>query len=72
MIIHHPGGLHVGIANGAAKKFEAPFFHVLANGIGDGRACGGDARIVVNRFTIRHKAVEVFIKRAELLLDPDK
>ncbi len=35
MIIHHTGGLHVGIADRCAEKLKAAFFHVLADRVGD-------------------------------------
>jgi len=65
MIIHHAGGLHVGIANGGAEEFEAALFHVLADSVGYGGACGEDTVFVVDRLAVRHKAVEVFVERAE-------
>ena len=34
MIVYHTGGLHVGIANGGAKKLDASFFEVFGNFIG--------------------------------------
>lgn len=34
MVVYHSGGLHVGIDNGAAHKFEPPFFQGLAYGVG--------------------------------------
>ena len=62
MVIHHAGGLHVGIANGGAEEFEATLFHVLADGIGYGSAGGRYACMIVNRLAVGHKAVQVFIE----------
>jgi len=62
MVIHHAGSLHVGITDCRSKKFEAAFFHILADGIGDRCACRGAAAGVVDRLTIGHKAVQVFIE----------
>ena len=72
MVIYHAGGLHVGIANGGAEKFEAALFHVLANSIGYWGTGGENTVCVINWLAIGHKAVEVFIKRTELLLHIDK
>jgi hypothetical protein len=36
MVVDHADGLHVGIADRGAEKFESPFFHVFADRIGDG------------------------------------
>jgi hypothetical protein len=69
MIIHHTRCLHKGITNNAAKKGEASFFHILAYCVGyfgsnRRAACG-----VICGLTIRHKAVQVFIKRPKLFLN---
>ena len=69
MIIHHAGGLHVRVANGAAKEFKAALFHVFTYYVRFGR--GGLRAIfkmVFDRLSIRHKTVQVIIKRAELFL----
>ncbi len=68
MVIHHTGGLHMGIANGRTKKLKAAFFHVLAYRVGYWGAGGQLVAVVVDGFAIGHKAVQVFIKRAKLLL----
>ena len=57
MIINHASGLHVGVANSGAEKFEAASFHVLADGVGYGRARGYFIAIIDNWFTARHEAV---------------
>ena len=62
MVIHHAGGLHVGIANGGAEEFETTFFHVLADGIGYRGAGRENTVCVVDWFTIGHKAVKVFVE----------
>ena len=72
MIINHARCLHVGIANGGAKKLEAAFFHVLADGVGNGCTCRRYSRKIIDRLAIGHKAVQVFIKRTELFLDINK
>ncbi len=68
MIVHHTGGLHMGIANGSSKKLEAAFFHILANGIRYRRTGRYTVRVIDDRLTVGHKAVQVFIERAKLLL----
>ena len=72
MVIHHTGGLHVGIANGAAKKGKTAFFHVFADGIGNRGTCRNGAGSIVDGLAIGHKAVHVCIIRAELFLYFDK
>ena len=72
MIIHHTGGLHVGIADRCAEKLKAAFFHVLADGIGYGCAGHYLGRLIHDRFPPGHKAVKVFIKRAKLPLHLNK
>ena len=62
MIIHHACSLHVSVGYSSAKEFEAPLFHVLADGIGYWGACRYFITVVVNGLSIGHKAVQVFIK----------
>ena len=62
MIVHHAGSLHVGITNSGAKKLEAAFFHILADGIRNGRTGRYSVRVIDDRLTIGHKAVQVFVK----------
>jgi len=62
MIIYHTGSLHVGVTYGRAEKLEAAFFHILADGVGDGGTCGYCGGVINNRFAIGHKAVQVFVK----------
>ena len=72
MVIHHAGSLHMRITNSSAEKLEAAFFHILAYGVGDGCAGHKVIQMIYNRFTIRHKAVQVFIERAKLFLHLNK
>ena len=62
MIVHHPGGLHVGVADRCSKKFKAAFLHILADGIGDGGAGRQFVTMIDDGLAIGHKTVEVFIK----------
>ncbi len=72
MIVNHTRSLHVGITNSSAEKLEAAFSHILANCIGYRRACRGKPRMIVDGFTIGHKAVQVLIKRPKFLLHLNK
>ena len=72
MVVHHTGSLHVGVANGGTEELETTFFHILADSVGD--RCTGNhlACMVDDRLTVGHKAVQVFIERAEFLLYLDE
>lgn len=72
MIVYHAGGLHVGVTYSGAKKFEAPLFHVFTDGVGYFGADWRLAYLIIYRLTIGHKAAEVFIKGAKLLLNLNK
>ena len=68
MIIHHAGGLHVGVADGGHEALEATLFHVLADGVGNGGAGWQFVAMIDNGLASGHKAVQVFVEGAELFL----
>ena len=72
MVIDHARSLHVGVTDSGTEKFETPLFHILANGVG--YRCTGRKVVAMihDGLTIGHKAVQVFIKRAEFLLYLDE
>ena len=71
MVVHHTGGLHVRIHDGAADKFETPLFQIFAQGLGlyrGGRKIGHRFPAVLNGFAA-NESPDVGIEAAELLLD---
>ena len=54
MIVHHSRRLHEGVADGAADKFESPFFHFLTHGVafgGGGWDLGKFFPLIMDGFT---------------------
>ena len=74
MIIHHPGGLHVGVADGSTKKLKSTFFHILADGIRYGSACDKMIKMIDDRLSIRGIKLYtgIYQRNQELLLYGDK
>ena len=71
MIIHHAGGLHVGVADGGTGEGEAARFEGLTHGVGFGGARGylfHRAEVIVPR-TVTRELPDVFVEAAEFFLD---
>ena len=74
MVIHHAGGLHVCINNGAAYKTKTAFFKILAQSIGDFRCCWHRllrAPLVLDRLAV-YKPPDIITEAAMLGLNLKK
>ena len=74
MVVHHAGGLHVGIHDGGAGEFEAPLFQIFGECVrffGSGRhlvhGCKG-----VDLLAAVHKLPGILVEGAEFGLDVQK
>ena len=57
MVVYHAGGLHVGVADGGAKKLEPSFFHVFADSVRLRATYRAFFLMVNDGLSIGHKAV---------------